>query len=52
MIEMVIPPEVILLFKIVLATYGVLFLPMKWKIALSMSEKNCVGILMGIALNL
>jgi hypothetical protein len=32
---MVIPPEVLLLFKIVLVILGILFFHMKWKIALS-----------------
>ena len=50
--EMVIPPEDLLLLKIILAILGFLFFHMKLRIALSMSVKNYVGILMGIALNL
>jgi hypothetical protein len=48
----VIPPEVLLLLRIDLAILGFLFFHMKLRIALSMSMKNCVGILMGIELNL
>jgi hypothetical protein len=54
------PLEVLLLLRIVLATLGILFFGffvclffhMKLRIALYMSLKNCVGIFMGIALNL
>lgn len=45
---MVVPSEVVLLFRIALA---ILFFHMKLGIALSRSIKNCVGILTGIALN-
>jgi hypothetical protein len=48
----VILPEIILLFRIVLAILGSLFYHMKLRIGLSMAVKNCVGILMGIALSL
>jgi hypothetical protein len=48
----VIPQEVLLLLRIVFAILGLLFFHMKLRIVLSMSMKNCVGILMGIALNL
>jgi hypothetical protein len=48
---MVIPPEVLLFWGIVLAILGFLFFYMKFRIALSRSTKNLV-ILMGIALNL
>ena len=44
---MVISPEVLLLLRIVFAILGFLFFHMKLRIALSMSLKNCVGILMG-----
>jgi hypothetical protein len=49
---MVIPPEVLLLYRIVLAILRVYFFHIKLRIVLSRSMKNCVGILMGIALNL
>jgi hypothetical protein len=49
---MVILPEVPLLLRIVFAVLGFLVFHMKLRIALSISMKNCVGILMGIALNL
>ena len=51
---MVIPTEDLLLLRIVLSIldFFFLFFYMKLRIALSMSVKNCVGILMGIALNL
>jgi hypothetical protein len=48
----IIPPEVLLLFKIVLAVLGFLLFHMKLRITLSRSVKKCVGILMVIALNL
>ena len=38
--------------QIILAILDFLFLHMKLNIVLSRSVKNCVGILMGIALNL
>ena len=44
--------EVPLLYSIVLAILGFLFFDIKLSIALSRSVKNCVGILMGIVLNL
>jgi hypothetical protein len=49
---MMIPPEVLLFLRIAFAILGFLFFYMKLRIALSMSLKTCVGILMGIALNL
>ena len=49
---MMIPPEVVLLFRIGLAILNLLFYYLKLRIALSMTVKNFVGILMGIALNL
>jgi hypothetical protein len=49
---MLIPPEVLSLLRIVFTILGFLFLHMKLRIALSMSLKICVEILMGIALNL
>jgi hypothetical protein len=52
---MVIPSELLLLCRIVLAILGCLFVcffHMELKIALSRSVKNCVGTLMGIALSL
>ena len=49
---MVIAPEVLLLYRIVLVILGFLFFHIKLSIILSLSVKNCVGILMGIALNL
>ena len=48
---MVIPPEVLLLLRIVFTILGFLIFHMKLRITLSMSVKNCVGILTGIALN-
>jgi hypothetical protein len=47
-----IPPAVLLFLRIVFAILGFLPFQMNLKIVLSMSLKNCVGILMGIALNL
>ena len=47
-----IPPEVLLLLRIDLAILGFLFFHMKLRIALYMSVKNYIGILMEIALNL
>jgi hypothetical protein len=47
-----IPPEVLLLFMMVLAILVFLFFHMKVRMGLSRSLINCVGILMGIALNL
>lgn len=51
-IRMVIPSEFHLLCRIVLVTLGFLLFYMKLHIVLSSSIKNCVGILMEIALNL
>ena len=51
---MVIPPKVLLLLRSVFAILDFLLLlpfQMNLRIVLSMSLKNCVGILMGIALN-
>jgi hypothetical protein len=53
---MVIPLEVLLLLRIVLDTLFCFilfyFVHIKLRIALSMSMKNCIGILMGFALYL
>jgi hypothetical protein len=49
---MVIPPEVLLLLKIVYVILGFLLFQMNFQIALSNSVKSWVGILMGVALNL
>jgi len=49
---MVIEPEVYLLLRIVFNILGVLFFHRKLKIAVSMLVENCVGSLIGIALNL
>jgi hypothetical protein len=49
---MVIPPEVLLLLRIVFAILGFLLFQMYLHMALSNSVKNQVEILMGIALNL
>ena len=49
---MVMPPEVPLLYKIVLAILGFLFFHIKLIIVLSRSVKKFDGILMGIELNL
>ena len=49
---MVIPPEVPLLYKIVLASLGFLFCHINLIIVLSRSVKKFGGILMGIALDL
>jgi hypothetical protein len=49
---MVIPLEVLLSLRRVFAILGFLLFQMNLQIALSNSLKNCVGILMGIALNL
>ena len=46
------PPDVPLLYRVVLAILGLLFLHIKLRIVLSRSVKNWAGILMGIALNL
>jgi hypothetical protein len=48
---MVIPPEVLLLLTIIFFIQGFLLFQVDLQIALSNSVKNCVGILMGIALN-
>jgi hypothetical protein len=47
-----IAPAVLLLLRIVFTVLGFLPYQMNLRIALSMSLKNCVGILMGIPLNL
>jgi hypothetical protein len=49
---MVISPDVLLLLRIVFAVLGFLFYHIKLRISLFFSVKNCVGILVGIALNL
>jgi hypothetical protein len=49
---MEIPPEVLLLLRIVFAILDFLLIQMNLQIALYNSVKNWVGILMGIALNL
>jgi hypothetical protein len=49
---MVITPAILLLLSIVVTILGFLPFQMNLRIALSMSLKNSVGILMGIALNL
>ena len=49
---MVIPLEVLLFFRIVLANLDFFFSLVKVRIALAKSVNNCVGILMKIALNL
>lgn len=49
---MVIPQDVLLLFRVVLAILGFLFFPIKLSIVHSRFVKNFVGILMGLALNL
>jgi hypothetical protein len=49
---MVIPLEVSLLFRIVLAILGFLIFYIKLSTVLSNSIRNCVGIFMGIASNL
>ena len=49
---MVIPPEVLLLLRIVFDIQGSLLFQMDLRITLSISVNNSVGILMGIALNL
>ena len=46
------PPEVLLLYRIVLAILGFLLFQMKLSTVLSRSLKNFAGILLGIALNL
>ena len=46
-----IPPEVLLLYRIVLAILGFLFFHMKLSIVFSKSVRNCVRILMGMVLN-
>jgi hypothetical protein len=48
----VIPPEVLLLLRIVFTILGFLLFQMNLQIDLSNSVKNSVGILMEIALNL
>ena len=49
---MVIPPEVLLLLRLVFHTLDFLLFQMNFQIALSNYMKNWIGILMGIALNL
>ena len=49
---MVVPLEVLLLVKIVLAMLFFFFICMNLRIVLSMSGKNCVRILIRIELNL
>jgi hypothetical protein len=49
---MAIPPEVLLMHRIVFAILGFLFFHMKLKIVLSRSIKTCVRILIRTALNL
>ena len=49
---MVIPPEVLLLLRMVYAILAFVIFHIKLKTFLSVSLKNFVGILMGIALNL
>jgi hypothetical protein len=49
---MVITPEVLLLFRIVLAILGFLFFHMELRIALLRSIRSYVEILIGVALNL
>ena len=46
------PPEILLLYRIVLTILGFLLFKMKLSTILSRSVKNFAGILMGIALNL
>ena len=46
------PPEILLLYRIVLAILSFLLFHMKLSTVLSRSVKNFAGILMGIALNL
>ena len=48
----VVPPEVLLLYRIVLAILGFLLFYMKLSIILSGPVKNCVGIVTGTALTL
>ena len=48
---MVIPPEILLLYRIILSSLSFLFYHIKLSIVLSKSIKNCVGILMVITLN-
>jgi hypothetical protein len=48
---MVIPPEVLLLLRIVFAIVGFLLIQMNLQIAPCNSMKKLVGILMGVALN-
>jgi hypothetical protein len=49
---MVTPPALLLLLSIIFTRLGILPFQMNLRVAFSMSLKNCVGILMGIALNL
>ena len=50
--EMMTPPEVLSLLSIVFTILIILFFKMNLQIVLFNSVKNCVGILMEIALNL
>jgi hypothetical protein len=49
---MVMPPNILLLYVVVLAILGFLFFHIMLRIVLSRSVWNWVGTLMGIALNL
>jgi hypothetical protein len=46
------PPEILLFYEIVLPILDLLFSHVELRLVLSRSAKNCVVILMGIALNL
>ena len=50
--RIVMPPDIPVLYRIVLATLGLLLFHVKLSIVLSRSVKNFTGILMGSALNL
>ena len=52
MSSIVIPPVSLFLFRAVLAIWGLLFFQMKFMIAFSISMRNVIGILIGIAMNL
>jgi len=49
MSEVAISPEVLLFLRIIFSILGFLFIHVKLRIVLSMLEKNCVEILMGIS---